>query len=130
MVPKIVGSLLVAGAAAVAVTAASDASAGWTYQEANVTVNSDGSGYARGTFAGFLHSSDPNAYAAFQLYGPGNYYFFAYLNGKYGSCAVPSSLEPQVNEAMLARAWFQVDWDTSGKCSLIWAEGGSAYSNY
>jgi hypothetical protein len=115
---------LVAVVGIVTVLVSTRSEAGWEYNFANCSKQSDGSGSCGGTFKGFRYNSDPLADAEFHMdswpNGETSYWFQAYLNSVPYSCqATTSDVFSLWPSAMSARGEFGVYWDASGRCSFL-----------
>jgi hypothetical protein len=95
---------------------------------ASCTSNTDGSGSCRGSYNGFLASTDVNAYAAFWNEGATYGVFVAELDGKYYSCTSnnPGSAWFAISAGSPA-ASFAVSWDSTGTCNAVSMESGSQF---
>jgi hypothetical protein len=109
------------------VAAPSDAGQGITYSAgAYCGKNADGSGYCSGSLSGFLHSSDPSAYAAFWNQGPVYGSFSAELANTWYSCTMENL--PQQWFAITSAPTpteFYISWSAQGQCTFLSIEAQS-----
>lgn len=97
--------------------------------------NSDGSGYCTGTFRGFRNATG-SSYAQFTAYPTTLLSFY----GRYGTTSVScyrsvSSSTDEIGSGMIQRwpmgapadTYFEIDWDSSGKCTYFFS---GTHSNY
>jgi hypothetical protein len=88
-----------------------------------------------GTMAGFrAQTFEPGRYVSFSEYYNGTVgflSFFATFNGASYSCTAPFTPEwvQQWHSVLSSNAYWRVDMDTSGHCTLVQAINGSALKN-
>lgn len=127
--------LLVAGAcgALMLVARPAPSEAGYTWQTASCSANSDGSGSCAGTFLGFRNSSGASDYAQFQSNTTPGFVpqiFYAVYAGRLYSCVPDANIQAIWPMVMAARGYFSVSWDASGTCHNLWLNNGSYTQNF
>jgi hypothetical protein len=92
-----------------------------------VCVTTPGTSFCYGSLAGFRQDADPDAEAGFESNGS----FSAHLNGQLHSCAVSSTLYPQVlalwPQTTSFHGYFFIGWDQQGFCSTLSFFNGSEF---
>ncbi len=108
------------------------ANAGAKYESAACVRNLDGSGSCHGTLRGFRNSTDPNAYVNFAYYSNQTPGFNAEWAGQASVCTVVagSKLEQIWPVAMANSGYFNINWNSSGQCTYLVIDSGSAYTDY
>lgn len=107
--------------------------AGYTYESAYCTTNSDGSGYCQGTFLGFRNAPGAYDYAQFQNNTTPGYVpkiFYASYLGKLYACIPDGDIAAIWPMAMATRGYFNLVWDASGTCHNLWLNNGSYTQNF
>jgi|tagenome__1003787_1003787.scaffolds.fasta_scaffold17196822_2 hypothetical protein len=103
-----------------ALLTAGDARAGAAPQAFASCFTTPGTSMCWGTFTGFQNDSDPNSFAGFDT---NSNYFSAHLAGQDYTCAVSSTLYPQVLAAWPQttsfKGLFVMSWDADGVCSSL-----------
>jgi hypothetical protein len=83
-------------------------------------------GWCHGTFAGFRHSSDANAFAYFVTNNRGSHHFAANINGQGGFCeASDPSIVAMWPQAIAHKGGFYIEWDKFNNCTSLELYNGS-----
>lgn len=115
---------------------ASVASAGLQSKSAQCYQNTDGSGYCYGNMLGFREDATTTSYASFREDEDGTRSFYARFTVSGATvpstytCIPDATVSSIWSQALSARGYFYVSWNTSGTCTYLRLSNGSLYSNF